>query len=164
MKHRAFTLMELMIVIVIIGILSAVGMVMFGGQAEKAKIAATKANYHSIVKYVKYELMKCTVGEEKILEGILSCQYRKQQGFAESIASNMQHALKGKGFKNPYKNDSAIKFRTPPQNDSYVGYVNLQDKNGDPFVVVIETCYKTPCGPVNDMTNKLKIEIKTNAD
>ena len=36
---RAFTLMELMIVIVIIGILSAVGMVMFGGQAEKAKIA-----------------------------------------------------------------------------------------------------------------------------
>ena len=34
---QAFTLMELMIVIVIIGILAAVGMVMFGGQSEKAK-------------------------------------------------------------------------------------------------------------------------------
>ncbi len=75
-----------------------------------------------------------------------------------------KHALKGKGFINPYKNDSAIKFRTRLQNDSYVGYVNLQDINADKFVVLIETCYKTPCGPVNDMTNKLKIEIKTNAD
>ena len=42
MKQKGFTLMELMIVIVIIGILSAVGMVMFGGQAEKAKIAVAK--------------------------------------------------------------------------------------------------------------------------
>jgi len=35
--------MELMIVIVIIGILSAVGMVMFGGQAEKAKKIVTES-------------------------------------------------------------------------------------------------------------------------
>ena len=35
---KAFTLMELMIVIVIIGILAAVGMVTFGGQAGKAKL------------------------------------------------------------------------------------------------------------------------------
>ena len=34
--------MELMIVIVIIGILAAVGLTVFGGQAEKAKIAAAK--------------------------------------------------------------------------------------------------------------------------
>ena len=52
MNHRAFTLMELMIVIVIIGILSAVGMVMFGGQSEKAKIAASKANLKTISKWL----------------------------------------------------------------------------------------------------------------
>jgi len=67
MKKNAFTLMELMIVIVIIGILSAVGMVMFGGQAEKAKIAVTKSNHTLIVKYVQYELAKCMMGESKVL-------------------------------------------------------------------------------------------------
>ena len=44
--------MELMIVIVIIGILATVGMVMFGGQAEKAKIATTKANHKLVKKYI----------------------------------------------------------------------------------------------------------------
>ena len=47
--------MELMIVIVIIGILSAVGMVMFGGQSEKAKIAASKANLKTISKWLAVE-------------------------------------------------------------------------------------------------------------
>lgn len=164
MKRSGFTLIELLVVVASIGILAAVGVVAYNGYTGAAKVNATKANYLSIVKYVNNELMKCTVGEEKILEGILSCQSRNQQGFAEGIASNMQHALKGKGFINPYKSDSAIKFRTRLQNDSFVGYVNLQDINGDLFVVLIETCYQTPCGPVNDMTNKLKIEIKTNTD
>ena len=52
-KYKAFTLMELMIVIVIIGILAAVGMVMFGGQAEKAKIAATKSNINLTEKIIE---------------------------------------------------------------------------------------------------------------
>ena len=62
MKQRAFTLMELMIVIVIIGILAAVGMVTFGGQAEKAKIAATKANHKMITKMTAVKNMTCTAG------------------------------------------------------------------------------------------------------
>ena len=56
---QAFTLMELMIVIVIIGILSAVGMVMFGGQSEKAKIAVVKYNLKLVKKSIFYELMRC---------------------------------------------------------------------------------------------------------
>ena len=58
---KSFTLMELMIVIVIIGILSAVGMVMFGGQAEKAKIAATKANFRNVQKFLAVEFFKCQI-------------------------------------------------------------------------------------------------------
>tara|TARA_B110001454_G_scaffold48373_1_gene47699 strand:- start:442 stop:924 length:483 start_codon:yes stop_codon:yes gene_type:complete len=56
--------MELMIVIVIIGILSAVGMVMFGGQAEKAKIVVVKANYRMMVKYFRTQLTMCELGEQ----------------------------------------------------------------------------------------------------
>ena len=58
-KRRAFTLMELMIVIVIIGILSAVGMVMFGGQTEKAKNAVIKSNHKNVVKLLATDVMKC---------------------------------------------------------------------------------------------------------
>ena len=64
MNQRAFTLMELMIVIVIIGILSAVGMVMFGGQAEKAKIAVTKANFKNIEKKLLISITACMSGIE----------------------------------------------------------------------------------------------------
>ena len=53
--------MELMIVIVIIGILSAVGMVMFGGQAEKAKIAVVKSNLKMVTKFISFELMNCII-------------------------------------------------------------------------------------------------------
>ena len=64
MNRRAFTLMELMIVIVIIGILSAVGMVMFGGQSEKAKIAVVKHNLKLVKKSIYYELMRCVTGDK----------------------------------------------------------------------------------------------------
>ena len=66
MKQNAFTLMELMIVIVIIGILATVGMVMFGGQAEKAKIAAIKAQHSMIKKYISAEILKCELGNSKV--------------------------------------------------------------------------------------------------
>ena len=68
MKQKAFTLMELMIVIVIIGILSAVGMVMFGGQAEKAKIAASKANHKQVVKFIYVSVTSCQLGNQLILK------------------------------------------------------------------------------------------------
>ena len=48
MNHRAFTLMELMIVIVIIGILAAVGLMLFGDFSLKAKKAVAAANYKQI--------------------------------------------------------------------------------------------------------------------
>ena len=61
MKQKAFTLMELMIVIVIIGILSAVGMVMFGGLSEKAKRNVTIANHNILKKWVQSQIMKCEI-------------------------------------------------------------------------------------------------------
>ena len=61
MKQRAFTLMELMIVIVIIGILSAVGMVMFGGLSEKAKRNVTIANHNTLKKWIQVQIIKCQI-------------------------------------------------------------------------------------------------------
>ena len=61
MKKNAFTLMELMIVIVIIGILSAVGMVMFGGLADKAKRNGTIANHNNLKKWIQLQIIKCQI-------------------------------------------------------------------------------------------------------
>ena len=53
--------MELMIVIVIIGILSAVGMVMFGGLTEKAKRNGTIANHNNLKKWIQLQIIKCQI-------------------------------------------------------------------------------------------------------
>ena len=47
-KIKGFSLMELMIVIVLIGILSASGIIFFGSRAEQARIEAAKVSTSSI--------------------------------------------------------------------------------------------------------------------
>jgi general secretion pathway protein G len=47
-KARGFTLVEIILVIVIIGILAAIIIPKFAGQSDKAKVATTKANINSL--------------------------------------------------------------------------------------------------------------------
>jgi len=47
-NKRGFTLVEIILVIIIIGILAAIIVPKFAGQSDKAKIATTKANLSSL--------------------------------------------------------------------------------------------------------------------
>ena len=85
MKQKAFTLMELMIVIVIIGILSTVGMVMFGGQSEKAKIALVKSNHKQISIYIATQMMECPLGGE--IEAVTTSETYKYKNKSLSCAN-----------------------------------------------------------------------------
>ena len=140
MKQRAFTLMELMIVIVIIGILSAIGMVMFGGQAEKARVNVTKANLAIIKKYIKTELMKCELGETIVMDGNLNC------GHIISANSIMLASVKALvDYKNPYKNfQSAVTDGGGHDSDPDAGFIRLVSCCSD-FKLMILYCYKKPC-------------------
>ena len=105
MKQRAFTLMELMIVIVIIGILSAVGMVMFGGQSEKAKRVATISNHNNLAKLMQFNIMKGLMGEDVYLKsngtGATTLLYCCPMNSSNNSGKYITH-LRWSGWRNPY--------------------------------------------------------------
>ena len=146
MKHQAFTLMELMIVIVIIGILAAGSLVIFGDKGEKAKIAVTKANHKSVIKYITYEVMQCNMGETTVMEGNLTCSGRTRQSVIDATVKTLSD------FKNPYgepnkgvhdKDDKAVTDGGSYSSDHGGGYVRLQTFSAK--VIRIGTCYAIPC-------------------
>jgi len=62
MKQRSFTLMELMIVVVIIGILSALGVMIFSKVALKSKITCATANHQKIFETLSSRIKMCNAG------------------------------------------------------------------------------------------------------
>ncbi len=154
MKQRAFTLMELMIVIVIIGILSAVGMIMFGGQSEKAKIAVSKANHKQVVKFIYVSITSCQQGETTVMSGNLTCSGRTRQSVMEATVKALSD------LKNPFVTTATgdvvvqsgwCKYAT---NGGQVGYVWVNGRNSMDHITVC-TCTKIPCNGSNVSENKI---------
>ena len=56
-SKKGFSLMELMIVIVIIGILAAGALVIFGDKSEEAKQAQTKKMFNEMATFLGVEMM-----------------------------------------------------------------------------------------------------------
>ena len=151
MKQRAFTLMELMIVIVIIGILSAVGMVMFGGQAEKAKIAAVKTNFKMVKKYVSVELMKCQMGDEYIFLNSgrykISCSAVDQAGRTGSaVAFDSQFKKTFNPMDTIWGKDTPIMRHdgrpSDPIGDGSIGFIFYSFPS---WPGALRSCFATPC-------------------
>jgi len=169
MKQKAFTLMELMIVIVIIGILSTVGMVMFGGQAEKAKIAATKMNCKKINKILITEIFACNT--ESISNFLnhpttycpLNSSLNKFTGGNinykqhDRVSSNAQNAIESWkhspnfNFKNPYKPTvTAILNAADFEKDIFIGYCQITTLG--PKQLLSQVCWEYPCSDSNNRT------------
>ena len=135
MKQRAFTLMELMIVIVIIGILSAVGMVMFGGLSEKAKRTATILNHKNLAKLMRANIFKlCSLGEEFYLKTNYNSQ--RSSGLqcplpAGSFKARYAAHLLYLGWRNPY--DDKAKHADP----SFIGAAAHENCNSTPGCIEI---------------------------
>ena len=147
MNHRAFTLMELMIVIVIIGILSAVGMVMFGGQAEKAKIASTKSIHKQVATYITVEMMNCSMGDAKTMGGSLTCS----GSTPASVVAAAVTAQAGE-HENPYQVDVAPVSQgglTIASSDA--GFIRLSVSGQN---IIVKSCHTQPCSAADERDEK----------
>ena len=147
MNHRAFTLMELMIVIVIIGILSAVGMVMFGGQAEKAKINSTKAIHKQVVTYITVEMMNCSMGDTTTMGGSLTCSGRTPT----SVVAAAVTAQAGE-HENPYQvGTAAVTSGGANTASSDAGFIRLSVSGQN---IIAKSCHTQPCSAAGERDEK----------
>jgi type IV pilus assembly protein PilA len=68
-KKKAFTLIELLIVVAIIGILAGVGIPMYNGYMTSARIASAESNHASVSSFIAATLTRCATGATDVRLG-----------------------------------------------------------------------------------------------
>ena len=155
---KAFTLIELLVVVAIIGILAAVGVVAYNGYTKSAKESAVRKNFKSVVKYINNELMKCELGELKIMNGILNCP--KGSAFGTGIINFIPRVFRTGDniFRNPYDNGLQVDTGNNYNRDEDVGYVRLNLVNvGSEQFIRVKSCVKLPCSDTSNHIEELII-------
>ncbi len=166
MKKNGFTLIELLVVVAIIGILAAVGTVAYNGYTLAGKIAATKAQYKTLVKHQIGEITKCQLGMiEKIGNPDYNpklCPLSTYQGsqWYNTMVNQCRH--RGGAYfewRNPYGAFQHNSNNKPGyacsnedggivEKDEYVGTILYDTPKGmgaNATVISMAVCWKTPC-------------------
>ena len=150
--NKGFTLIELLVVVAIIGILAAVGVVAYNGYTGNAKVASTKSNQATVVKYIAAETKKCDLGELKAMSDNLTCSGKD----ASKVITASVKALAE--FKNAYvPADKAVTSGGNNTSDSDIGYIRLTATNTT--TISIKSCNKKACSSTdNKQENSVSIE------
>ena len=102
--RHGFSLMELMIVIVIIGILAVASFFLFTDSSLKAKKTVAEANYKEIVNFIKMESAICDADGSNKIFGNKSCPITDSVPGAQSGWCGIfgDYFLKEAKFENPF--------------------------------------------------------------
>lgn len=147
---KAFTLIELLVVVAIIGILAAVGVTTFGGFQDKAKISSSKAIHKGAQKKLAAEIVKCSLGDEKIFNNVVACPTTAQAVINEAVKDGVVFS-----DKNPWGTGFAIK-----SGNTYVsGQTSLNAINTSTIGLKTCTSKAADCGTAaNQLTDTVTVE------
>ena len=129
-KRSAFTLIELLIVVAILGILAAVGIPMYQGYQETAKYNSTRSNFNNASSFISAELTKCGISNTMSLKQAPNAGARNLSPCkltSTEIATKLIAHFGYDGWKNPYENEGAVK----PTAQTDKGYIFLDGSTED---------------------------------
>jgi type IV pilus assembly protein PilA len=121
-KKKAFTLIELLIVVAIIGILAGVGVPMYNGYMADAKVKSSQTNHKNIKSFVAATLTKCATGATSVVLGS-STRYCNQsvsswssyfRAYFDSISKNPYGGAVTSTASSPAVGQTGIYYATNP--------------------------------------------------
>jgi type IV pilus assembly protein PilA len=94
MKKKGFSLIEVLVVVAIIGILAAIGLVIFSGFTNAAKKNVAIANYNSMVKWITMQSGFCEIDSNYNIAVLTwpDCN-TKTNSSCKWMSSNLQNAV-----------------------------------------------------------------------
>ena len=154
---KAFTLIELLIVVAIIGILAGVGVPMYNGYMAQAKYNSIQTNFVNVSKVVEIEVFNCELkGSVTLLVNgggtrKKNCKSENTNSFANLFIDHFHFS----GFKNPISGDSATWCYGACKANKESGYIFF---NGNP---TNKCLVNITSNAINPETNKVETFSKS---
>ncbi len=131
-KQKAFTLIEILVVVAIIGTLSAVGVVAYNGYTKSAKAKTAELNYTNINKALMFEFMKCELDSSSTvfnnhkcgnpnspsintISGFITNNLKMSNPYGSNLINKSPCAQGSVSISSPSKGNYSVSFYSAPQ-------------------------------------------------